>query len=54
MGEATRVDEVTSVLEIALVITIRLRDIKYDATVSGWKLGAFILLDCLEVNTGDF
>ena len=54
MGEATRVDEVVSVLEIGLVITIKLRDIKYDATVSCSKSGAFIILDCQEVNTGDF
>ncbi len=53
MGEALRVDEVTPILEIGLVITIKLRDEKYDATVCGWKSGSFVLLDCQAVTRGD-
>tara|TARA_B100000315_G_scaffold237814_1_gene254956 strand:- start:7661 stop:8326 length:666 start_codon:yes stop_codon:yes gene_type:complete len=52
MGESTRVDEVTPILEIGLVIAMKLRDEKYDATICGWKSGTFVLVDCHAVNSG--
>ena len=52
MGEAARVDEVTPILEIGLVVTMKLRDDKYEATVCGWKSGIFLLLDCKAVTDG--
>ena len=53
MGESARLDEVTPILEIGLVITMKLRDEKYDAVICGWKSGTFVLLDCQAVNKGE-
>ncbi|MEE9165063.1 MAG: hypothetical protein V3U15_02250 [Nitrospinota bacterium] len=53
MGEALRVDEVTPILEIGLVITMKLRDDQHEATVCGWKSGTFVLVDCHAVNSGN-
>jgi|TARA_B100001971_G_C17994925_1_gene434235 hypothetical protein len=53
MGEAPRIDGVTPVLEIALVVTIKLRDDQHEITVCGWKSGAFVLVDCQAVSSGN-
>ncbi len=52
MDEASHTDEVTKILEIGLVITMKLRDEKYEATVCGWKPGTYVLIDCYAVNSG--